>query len=324
MQRSNKSKNPLEKKWLITGGLGFVGTNLRIALKDEVPKSKVFIVDNDTYDTQWRDLERIKKGQIRYFEVDVINYEAMHDVFLEVKPDYVVHLAANTEVRKSVARPMACFSDNVQGTLNCLDLSKEFKAKKIIVASSCGVIGDSCIIGDEGSEFNALSPYASSKVCAEELSRAYLKLGVPVTVLRFSNIFGPWSAHKNSVVVEFIRSYMDAKPITVYGDGTQTRNFLYVKDAINAIFKVVEKEADGVFCIASLRSYSINELIEILNEKFGYRVERHTKPEAQGEVRDVEINTSKARSNLHFGCEYSILDGVNETYNWYKEMQNAD
>jgi len=316
MQGSNRSKNSLEKKWLITGGRGFVGTNLRIALNEQAPRSKITVVDDCTYDAGYN----LDYETSCYFGFDVTDYEAMYDIFTKVKPDYVIHLAANTEVRKSIDRPMACFSDNIEGTLNCLNLSNEFRVKRVIVASSCGVVGNSCIIADEGTHFDAISPYASSKICAEEISKAYMKLGLGVTVLRFSNIFGPWSHHKNSVVAKFMRAYLKKQFITIYGTGKQTRNFLYVKDAVQSILKTIECGISGVFCIASLKSYSIDELIEILDEVFGYTIKRRKAKEISGEIHEIEINTSKARSNLHFRCEYSFLDGIKETCDWYKKI----
>ena len=99
---------------------------------------------------------------------------------------------------------------------------------------------------------------------------------------------------------------------------------MYVKDAVRAIFKVLERKATGVFCIADLRSHPINDLVEMMNEVFGYKVKRIVKEPVEGEIEGLEINTSKARSNLYFSCHYTLWDGVKETYAWYKEMQNAD
>jgi UDP-glucose 4-epimerase len=315
MQRSYQAKNPLAKTWLITGGRGFIGTNLRIALDEKYPGSRTAVVDNLTYNTGY---ERDKVKEENYY-IDVTNYEELYDVFEAVTPDYVVHLAASTEVRKSTDRPMLCFDTNVAGTLNCLNLCRAFKVKKVVLASSCGVAGDQFIPVDEGCSLDPRSPYASSKVCGEFMADSYIRLGVPVVVLRFSNVYGPWSKHKNSVIPEFMKQYLSKKPFIVYGDGLQSRNFLYAQDAANAILRAVEHKSVGTFCIASTISYRINELVEIFEDRFGYKIKRETRPRNKGEVGEIKISTVKARSVLHFQCEYSLLDGLSETYEWYKE-----
>jgi len=315
MQRSDGSKNPLEGKWLITGGKGFIGTNLRIALNEYYPKSEVSIVDNRT---------PFGSHETKSYNIDVVDYEGLYDVFEEVNPDYVIHLAGNTEVRKSSERPHFCFTDNVVGTLNCLNLSKQFKVKKVVIASSCGVVGDQFGSVDEEAGYNPLSPYAASKVCAEVIGKSYEGLGVPVTILRFSNIFGPWSAHKNSVIPAFIKKFMGKRAIIIYGNGEQTRNFLYVKDAVEAIFKSIQSNMNGIFCIGNLKSYSVNEVIRTLEQVFGYNVKQDTRKEMGGEVYNIEINTKKARMGLHFHCRYSFLDGIKETCDWYRESKYAD
>jgi len=320
MQRSDGSKNSLEGKWLITGGRGFIGTNLRIALDKNYPKSRVAIVDNRTNDTGYRN-DNVTK---LLYDIDVVNYESLYDIFAETTPDYVVHLAGNTEVRKSLKRPHLCFTDNIDGTLNCLNLSREFKVKKVVIASSCGVVGDRFGSVNEEAGYNPLSPYAASKVCAEVISKSYEDLGVPVTILRFSNIFGPWSDHKSSVVGSFIKRFIDKRTIPVYGDGNQTRNFLYVKDAVEAIFRSIQSNMTGIFCVGNLKSYSVNEVIEILEGIFGYTVKQNNRKEMGGEIRSIEIDTKKARMGLHFHCGYSFLDGIKETCDWYKEIKHAD
>jgi UDP-glucose 4-epimerase len=320
MQRSDKSENSLGKKWLITGGRGFVGTNLRIALRENFSGDKVVVVDNFKFDTGW--VDDFKEAD--YHGADVVNYKAMRDIFVETEPDYVVHLAGNTEVRKSMERPMPCFSDNIDGTLNCLDLSREFKVKRVIIASSCGVVGNQFGSINEMVEYDPLSPYAASKACGEILGMSYWGFGVPVTILRFSNIFGPWSAHKSSVIPQFIKRFINKKSVIVYGDGQQTRNFLYVEDAIGAILKVVESKASGIFCIGSLKSHTVNEVIKILEQAFGHSVKRDTREEVGGEVHNIEIDTKKARLGLHFHCKYSFFDGVKKTCDWYREIKYAD
>lgn len=319
MQTSNQAKNLLEKRWLITGGRGFLGTNLRVALKKDYPKSKVSVVDDFTYNTGWQD----DLAEVRHYGVDITNYEAMHDVFSEAKPDYLIHLAASTEVRKSVQRPMQCFDTNANGTLNCLNLARDYGIKRIVVASSCGIVGNGVLPMDESSELDPVSPYASSKACAEMMARAYMLLGVPVVILRFTNIYGPWSDHKSSVIAQFIRNHINGEPFTIYGDGSQSRNFLYVKDAVRAIFHVIRKRASGTFCIGALKSYTINDLVDIFEEKFDGKVERREKKRNKEEIDTIEVNTSKARNFLRFYCNYSLLDGIGETYNWYKEKEYA-
>jgi nucleoside-diphosphate-sugar epimerase len=318
MQRSNKAKNSLGKTWLITGGTGFVGTNLRVNLNHKGVRD-VVIVDNGLYNTGYKDDMKSSK----HYKIDILNYEALHDVFGAVKPDYVIHLAGNTEVRKSTRRPMLCFDTNVTGTLNCLNLCRDFGVEKFIVASSCGVVGDSWAAVNESSDLNPISPYAASKACVELVSKSYEKLGVSVIILRFGNIYGPWSAHKSSVIPKFVRNHIEGVPFDVYGNGWQKRNFIYVEDAVKGIFAAIDKNHTGLFCIGGLKSYSVNDVIDVFEENFNSKIKRNIKRKGKEEVGDIEIDTSKARRLLSFYCQYSLLDGINKTYDWYKENEYA-
>jgi UDP-glucose 4-epimerase len=316
MQRSNKAKNKVVNKWLITGGRGFIGTNLRIALKEKYPEDEIVIVDNLLYDTGY------KEGKL--YEIDVRNWAMVADVFNTERPDYVIHLAGNTEVRESVKNPVNCFEENILGTLNCFELSKDYKVKKVIFASSCGVFGDQGKVVNENMDFMPQSPYATSKACCEMIAENYLKLKTKLVVLRFSNVYGPWSIHKNSLIAKFIKHHLDGKAFTIFGDGDQTRNFIYAKDAVRAIIRATKSRNKGAFCIASPRSYSINDFVEIFNSKYKRGIKCRKGKVRNEEIRKIDVNTKKARMELRFHCDYSFLDGIDETFQWYKENYNAD
>jgi len=308
------------KRWLITGGRGFIGTNLRIALRKKFVKDKVATVDNLTHDTGYD--EGIKR--FKSYEIDVANWVAMSDIFHIVKPHYLVHLAGSTEVRKSAGSPMECFETNFLGTLTCLELCKDFGIEKVIVASSCGVVGDQFMTVDENMSFYPQSPYSASKACAEIVSDSYLKMGVNVAILRFTNVYGPWSLHKNSIIAKFIKCHLDGKAFTIYGDGNQTRNFIYVMDAVKAIIAAAKSNQRGVFCIGGSKSYSINDFIEMFNRKYKKGIKCRYSKADENEVKNIEVNTKKARLELRFQPDYSFLDGIDKTYQWYRENYNAD
>jgi UDP-glucose 4-epimerase len=304
------------KTWLITGGNGFVGTNLRAEILFKYPKHRVLVVDTRNYNKDFTDRAKV-------FRISVANSRSMAKIFDKYRPDYIVHLAAKTGVRDSIVNPKYCIEQNILGTLNCLDLARKYNADSVVIASSCGVAGEQFGMINEDTHCSPISPYATSKVCTEDLGNCYSKLGVNVCILRFSNMFGPWSDHKESVVTSFVKAFINKEPMRVNGTGRQTRNFLYIKDAIKAILLCVQKGAVGTYCIAGDRSISINDLISLICDVGGNNAETVFDDAVDGEIIDINIDNSKARRGLMFQCEHSTMNGISETMKWFRRLKSG-
>jgi UDP-glucose 4-epimerase len=315
MQKSNKTKNPMVKIWLITGGNGFLGANLREEVAKKHPKHRIVVVDTRNYNKRFVDGAKISR-------ISVTNSRSMEKLFNKYRPDYVVHLAAVTKPRESMRNPKRCIEQNMLGALNVLDLSRKF-GSKVILASSCGVTGEHFSSVDEATYANPLNPYATSKLCVEQLSDCYIKLGLGACNLRFSNIFGPWSDHKPNAIPTFIKAFINKRPMKINGNGLQTRNFIYVKDAVRAILTAVVKNATGTYCIANNRSISINDVVSVICDAGGNNAEIEFGDFVDGEIVDINVDSSKARKDLGFQCEYSMIDGMKKTLKWFRRLSSG-
>jgi UDP-glucose 4-epimerase len=308
----------LEKTWLITGGNGFIGTNVRDILSEQYPEHKVVVVDTKNPNREFVDSSK-------WVNINVANWKAMCRTFDKYKPNYVLHLAAETRVRESMKTPKICIEKNVVGTLNCLELARRHECELAVLASSCGVCGEQLGFGavDEQTSSKPISPYATSKVCTEQVGSCYEKLGLKVCNLRLANVYGPWSDHKESVVSLFVKGFLNDSVLKINGNGSQTRNFIYAKDAAMAIVKCVNKGASGTYCIASDKSMSINDLVSVICEVCQGDAKIEFGENVDGEIVDININNAKARRELMFQCEYSIVDGVAETVDWFRQLKSG-
>lgn len=313
MQKSNRRQDVLEKTWLITGGNGFIGVNLRDAID---PGDRVVVVDIKNHNRRFTDKAKVVNA-------NVTSFRAMDQVFKKYKPNYVVHLAGNTKTRESMKMPKKFIKENVLGTLNCLDLAKKYECEGMVVASSCGVSGEHFCRIDEETECSPISPYGTSKLCCEEVADCYAGLGLRACSLRFANVYGPWSEHKSSAVAVFIKAFLKGNALKVNGVGSQTRNFIYVKDVAKSILLALKKKAKGVYCIASDSSMSVSDLVSLICEVGGSDAKMEFGDEVEGEIQDIAINNAKARRELRFQCEYSMLDGIRETMKWFKQRRRG-
>jgi len=316
MQKSNSSKDSMVKSWLVTGGNGFLGANLIGLIAEEFPEDRVGVVDTGEHN-KWFVADKSKR-----MNVNVANWKAMIRVFDKFKPNYVIHLAAETGVRPSLDDPKKGLEKNFLGALNCLELARRRGCESVVLASSCGIVGEQFCKVSETTVCDPESPYATSKMCVEELGNCYRKMGLMVCNLRFSNIYGPMSDHKQSVVASFVKAFLVGAPLKINGDGNQARNFIYVKDAARAILACIRKKASSTYCIASDKSMSINDLASIICEVGGNDAEIEFGDYINGEVVSLEIDNSRARRELMFQCEYEMLDGVAETLRWFKQLKS--
>ena len=238
--------------------------------------------------------------------------------------DVIVHLAAVSGVPRSIADPVGTMKTNVVGTLNLLEAARHGSVQRMVFASTCGALftGDTLPV-HEGLLPCPASPYGTSKLAGEALCRSFnLSYGLETVALRFSNAYGPFLSHKSSAAAVFLYAAKDGTPLTIYGDGTQSRDFVYVGDIVEAIVKASEApQASGEFFhVGTGREISVLELAETVKEVTGIRdlpVEFHE--ERPGDVARSITLVDKARDVLGFSARYTLADGLKETWDWILE-----
>jgi len=322
---------------LITGGCGFIGTNLIKKLYSE-GGHYIRIIDNLSVGTQ-KDLEVVCKfNQINTTDIktpdngasgvelivgDVCNESLA--VSVSQGMDVIVHLAANTGVGPSVENPRSDCVTNVMGTLNYLEAARHNKVERFVFASSGAPVGECTPPIHEEIAPHPVSPYGASKLAGEGYCSAYWRsFGVKTIALRFGNVYGPLSKHKSSVVAKFIKQAIDGETLEIYGDGKQTRDFVYIGDLINAITLAANAPGDiagEVFQIATYKETTVNEIAEALKELIEKETGKTVKivhgSSRLGDVKRNFSDISKARKILGFEPKYNLTDGLRETLNYF-------
>jgi UDP-glucose 4-epimerase len=236
--------------------------------------------------------------------------------------DVVVHLAAQTRVMDSIADPLAGFDVNVRGTLTLLEAVRRGPgARRFILASTGGaILGDATPPVHEDMPARPLSPYGASKLACEGYCAAYFgAYGVPTVALRFSNVYGPGSYRKGSVVAAFLRAVEAGAPLVVYGDGRQTRDFLYVDDLCQAVVAAADRDCSGqVFHVASGAETAIGDLADTIRRVTGADTSIEHRPARVGEVRRNCARIDRARDVLGFAPSVSLDDGLARTWRWFQ------
>lgn len=298
--------------WLVTGGCGFIGANLlRVLASRDVP---VRILD---------DLSLGRPEDARGSELvvgDIRDAETVEAALRDV--EVVVHLAAHTRVIESIADPLASFDVNVRGTLTLLEAVRRRPGiRRFVLASTGGaILGDAEPPVHEEMPARPLSPYGASKLACEGYCSAYFgAYGVPTVALRFSNVYGPGSERKGSVVAAFLRAVRAAEPLVVYGDGRQTRDFLYVDDLCDAVIAAVERDCGGqVFHVASGRETAIGDLADLVVRVTAASVPVEHRPARTGEVVRNSARIDRAHAVLGYAPTVGLEDGLQRTWRWFQ------
>ena len=266
----------------------------------------------------------IKKSKIQFLRGDITNNDICDQATKNI--DYVVHLAANTGVDQSIKNPFEDLNTNIIGTYNLLSCSSSNNIKKFIFASSGAVIGDTKNPINENKPHNTKSPYGASKLSGEGYCKAfYGTYGLNTTILRFSNVYGPRSKKKTSVVANFFRDAIKTGTINIFGDGTQTRDFIYVKDLCDGISLAMNHLKGGqIFQIATQKQTSIlnlaKEIKRIIKKDSKNVVKINYKRKRDGDVLLNYASITKAKKELLFKPKINIKKGLDYTYRYYKEL----
>lgn len=301
-------------KVIVTGGLGFIGRNLARYIRRQTNAVELHSVD-------W--FAAAPDADHALFDTSTIACfasDAARDVFRDA--DAVIHLAATTTVQDSIADPAASFHNNVIKTQVLLDHLRHVAPNAHFIFASTG----GAIIGDHDGPIGEQlaprprSPYGATKLAVEGLLSAYDgSYGMRAASLRFSNVYGPNSERKGSVVATFCRRWLQGGSLHVNGDGAQTRDYVFVDDICRAIWLTLQKQASGVYQLGTGVETSIIDLIAVLKSLEPDRKASITHgPELPGEVRSNVCDITRARADLGFTPEYDLRRGVGETLDWFK------
>lgn len=316
-------KFPENSLFLVTGGAGFIGSSLceailklgyKVRCLDDLSTGKQknvdMFLDNPNYE--------FIKGDIKDYDTCL---KATKDV------DYVMNEAAWGSVPRSLEMPLFYCKNNIDGTLNMLEASRQNGVKKFVYASSSSVYGDEPNLPKrEGREGNLLSPYALTKRCDEEWAKQYTRhYGLDTYGLRYFNVFGrrqdPNGAYA-AVIPKFIKQLLNDEQPTINGDGKQSRDFTYVENVIEANLKAClapHKAAGEAFNVAyGGREYLI-DIYYTLTKALGKEIEPNFGQDRKGDIKHSNADISKARELLGYEPEYDFARGLNEAIEWYKE-----
>lgn len=298
---------------LVTGGAGFVGSNLvRMALA----RGWQPIVLDDLSTGQFHYLEGLEG--VRFHKGDILNRQLVRSLLDGC--DVVVHLAAQTGVPDSMEDPMHSLRLNGEGTLGILQECVVAGVGSFILASTGGaILGDAPTPVHEGIVPKPVSPYGASKLTAEAFTHVYAQsFGLSTVSLRFSNVYGPRSDHKNNAVPNFIKALRRNASITIFGDGENTRDFLFVEDLVEVILSACEKRLAGeAIHLGTGREISINELVKTLQKVSGVAAKVRHEPARVGDVRRNYADISYARARLGFDPVTTLEEGLRQTWDWF-------
>jgi len=304
------------KKVVVTGGAGFIGSHLA----EKLTKQDYHVIILDDLSTgKMENIEAlVKKDNVDFIQDSVTRLPLLNKLFRDVH--YVFHLAAIPSVLRSIENPQASHEVNVNGTLNVLLAARENEVKKVIYASSSSVYGDTPTLPkSEDMMPRPLSPYAVTKLTGEYYCQVFSEVYKLSTVcLRYFNVYGarqdPYSQYA-SVIPIFIKRIFEGNPPIIFGDGKQTRDFTFVRDAVEATILAAEGNTQGIFNIARGESITINQLTELVIELIGNNVNPVHEEPRPGDIRHSLADISQSRI-LGYEPKYGLKDGLSEIIRW--------
>jgi len=324
-----------EQRVIVTGGAGFIGANLVHFLAEEVPDVRVAVVDKLTYAGNRRYIEGpLGRENVSFHELDITDALALDRLFIEFQPTGVLHLAAESHVDRSISGPAAFIQSNVVGTFALLELARKHWVEaerdgRFLHVSTDEVYGS---LGDDGAfteetPYDPSSPYSASKAASDHLVRAWHRtFGLDAVITNCSNNYGPYQ-YPEKLIPVIIRNIRDRKPLPVYGDGKNVRDWLYVRDHVEALWGVFERGTSG-------RSYNIgteNEwenialvrlLCDLVDEHAGTVDSQELisfVTDRPGHDRRYAIDASRIRAELDWAPRHTFEDSIRHTVSWYLE-----
>lgn len=304
---------------LVTGGAGFIGSHVvdaYIAAGHEIAVLDNFTTGNEANLNPAAEVHRL----------DLRDQPGVEKVISSFRPDIVNHHAAQADVPRSVADPTFDAQVNIIGGLNLLKACIEHAVKKVIFISTGGALyGEPDVApADEDHPVRPLSPYGTSKFCFEQYLGTFKRtFGLEFTVLRYANIYGPrqdFFAEEGRVVAIFASRMLAGKPVTIDGDGEQSRDMLHVGDAATANLAALERGASGIFHVSSGTPVTINDLYRKLALLTGYKPAPNHGPRRKGDVYRVALDNTRARRDLDWEPRVDLEEGLSLTVDYFREQ----
>jgi len=303
---------------LVTGGAGFIGSNLVDKLI-EIGEGAI-VIDN----LSTGKIENLSQ-EVLFYEHDITDVEMLKRIFMLHKPKYVFHLAAQASVSRSVREPDFDANVNIIGTLNLLKLSVEYGVEKFIFSSTGGAIyGDevSRIPTPEAEFPKPISPYGIAKFSAENYLRFFNhEFGLRYTILRYGNVYGPKQDPygEAGVVAIFTERMLKNEEVRIFGDGECVRDYVYVGDVVEANIAAMEKADGEIVNIGTSKGTTVNELFKMLREITGYEKDPVYAPPRPGDLRKSILDISKAAQVLDWTPKVNLEEGLRKTVEWFKK-----
>jgi len=316
------------KKVLITGGAGFIGSHLCERLLKE--NYSVICLDNfnDFYDPKIKEdniADSLKNKNFTLVKGDILDKECLESIFSKNNIHKVVHLAAIAGVRPSLMNPQNYIDVDIKGTVNLLEIAKECKTKQFVFGSSSSVYGiNSKIPFTEEDRIDLqISPYATAKRCAELYCATYHYLhGIPVTILRFFTVYGP-RQRPDMAIHKFTRLMSQGKSISMFGDGKSERDYTYIDDIVDGIFKAIQKNIKfEIFNLGNSKTIKLRELIKLIADKLGIKPKIQQFSVQPGDVPITFADISKTKRMLGCKPQTSIEEGIENFVKWYLIKRN--
>jgi len=302
---------------IVTGGSGFIGSNLVDRLIKE--GFDTYVIDNLSTGKR-----QFLNPRAKFYQADILDKQRMKLIFEEVKPSAVFHLAAQIDVQSSIQNPALDAQINILGTINMIELCKAYKSK-LIYSSSAAIYGTPVHLPvSEQHQIEPLSNYGISKYTPELYIRCYAQLyNLKYTILRYANVYGPRQLPKGEggVISIFTNKIINNEIPSIYGDGTQTRDFIYVKDVVSANLAALKADQNGTYNISTNTRISINELIEIINRIVNKKIVPEYKEERLGDITDSCLDNQLAKQELNWQPRFSITEGLTKTCQFHGKIQ---
>ncbi|MCM8766887.1 MAG: NAD-dependent epimerase/dehydratase family protein [Candidatus Omnitrophica bacterium] len=302
-------------KVLVTGGCGFIGSHTVDKLIEE--NYQVIVIDN--LSTGF--ITNLNKKAI-FYNIDIRDKERLKEIFENNYFDYIFHFAAQINVRKGEEEPFFDVDVNIGGIINLLEIIKKNPPKKIIFSSTGGVIyGLTDILPTpETVEPFPICIYGISKLTCEKLLYAYWKkYGINYVALRYGNVYGPRQNYLSEagVIAIFISRILSGKECIIFGDGNQTRDFIYIEDVISANIAFMNNDITGIFNVGTGIETSVNRIFEIIREKIGKDCKKVYGEEKKGELKRSCLSIEKIKKQINWLPKFSIEEGIEKTVDWF-------
>jgi UDP-glucose 4-epimerase len=310
-------------RYLVTGGAGFIGSNT----VDELVRRGHDVVVLDNLSTGKPENLAEARSKIKLIQVSITNLEALREACRGA--DCVIHLAAQTSVPRSVKDPIETNLINVNGTLNVLVAAREAKVKRVVYASSCAVYGKTSVLRiPESAALAPISPYGVSKQVGEAYGRVLQEMyGLEFVSLRYFNVFGPRqdpSSPYSGVLSLFSSALLGGTQPTIYGDGEQSRDFVYVENVVEANLLAAEaKDAPGLAInVGTGNRCTLNQTLALLEKIAGRPAQAKYVSAREGDIRDSQADIGLARQALGYHPRIGLEEGLRRTWEWFYTAQN--